>query len=150
MWPCAMELHSLTLATHSYMYALDYTYIYIYVYVRVYIPAGTLKMNTRMFIMICVFICSEKCKLNIAHYIQKEVCKMLWNTITQYSSIELQRYIAIAIHTVKTEMLLWPKVCCFSWMLYTRCYCELVTNVVYNILVPLGAMYSALENKKIP
>ena len=33
-------------------------------------------------------------------------------------------------HTVKTEMLLWPKVCCFSWMLDTRCYCELVTNVV--------------------
>ena len=37
-------------------------------------------------------------------------------------------------------------------MLYTRCYCELVTNVAYNnfqdILVPLGAMYSALENKK--
>ena len=36
-------------------------------------------------------------------------------------------------------------------MLYTRCYCELVTNVVYNnfqdILVPLGAMYSALGNK---
>ena len=50
------------------MYALDYTYIYIYVYVCVYIPAGTLKMNARMFIMICVFICSEKCKLNIAHY----------------------------------------------------------------------------------
>ena len=53
---------------------------------------------------------------------------------------------------VKTEMLLWPKVCCLSWMLYTRCYCELVTNVVYNnfqdILVPLGAMYSALGNKK--
>ena len=31
MWPCAMELHSLTLATHSYMYVLDYTYIYIYI-----------------------------------------------------------------------------------------------------------------------
>ena len=55
-------------------------------------------------------------------------------------------------HTVKTEMLLWPKVCCFSWKLYTRCYCEVVTNVVYNNfqdkLVPLGAMYSALGNKK--
>ena len=37
MWPCAMELHSLTLATHSYMYALDYTYIYIYMYMCVYI-----------------------------------------------------------------------------------------------------------------
>ena len=37
-------------------------------------------------------------------------------------------------------------------MLYTRCYCELVTNVVYDnfqdMLVPLGAMYSALGNKK--
>ena len=45
-------------------------------------------------------------------------------------------------------MLLWPKVCCFSWMLYTRCYCELFTNDFQDILVPMGAMYSALGNKK--
>ena len=55
---------------------------------------------------------------------------------------------AFVTHTVKTEMLLWPKVCCFSWMLYTRCYCELVTNDFQDILVPLGAMNSALGNKK--
>ena len=39
-----------------------------------------------------------------------------------------------------------------SWMLYTRCYCELVTNVVYNnfqdILVPLGAIQCSREYKK--
>ena len=43
--------------------------------------------------------------------------------------------------TVKTKMLLWPKVCCFSSMLDTNCYCKLVTNVVYDnfqdILVPI-------------
>jgi len=43
-------------------------------------------------------------------------------------------FLAYIYITVKTEMLLWLKVCCFSWMLDTRCSCELVTNVVYKAM----------------
>ena len=35
--------------------------------------------------------------------------------------------------TVKTEMLLWPKVCCFSSVLDTNCYCELVIQMLFMI-----------------
>ena len=47
-------------------------------------------------------------------------------------------------HTVKTEILLWPKVWCFSSMLDTNCYCELVTNVVYNNFQDILSPYTVL------
>ena len=48
-------------------------------------------------------------------------------------------------HTVKTEKLIVvTKVWCFSSMLDTNCYCELVTNVVYNNFQDILSPYTVL------
>ena len=55
------------------------------------------------------------------------------------------------ISVLKTKMLLWPKLYCFSWILETDIlYCELVINVVYDDLTGpcMGALQCSREYKK--
>ena len=37
------------------------------------------------------------------------------------------------------NLILWPKVCCFSWMLYTKCYCELQLQMLFTIASKRGS-----------